>query len=172
MGIKKLMRKPSESTSGFTLIELMIVVAIIGILASIAIPNFLRARDKARFTQCVQALTGIKVAMEMFVSDTGDYDIDAIAAGGHNSSALGMYMLPGCLDPTGAAAGCDVKSRIETNCAKGTFAIIVAADKFSYVLNGDARDRHSCKIGVDSGGYCPDNYADCPTAGYSVPPCP
>ena len=39
--------------SGFTLVEIMIVVAIIGLLASIAIPNFVKARENAQRTTCI-----------------------------------------------------------------------------------------------------------------------
>jgi type IV pilus assembly protein PilA len=42
-----MLHNPSENSKGFTLIELMIVIAIIGILAAIAIPNFIAYRDKA-----------------------------------------------------------------------------------------------------------------------------
>jgi prepilin-type N-terminal cleavage/methylation domain-containing protein len=42
--------------AGFTLVEIMIVVAIIGMLAAIAIPNFVSAREKAQATTCVNNL--------------------------------------------------------------------------------------------------------------------
>ena len=45
-------RQRDETAAGFTLIEMMIVVVVIGILAAIALPNFLRAEDNARAGGC------------------------------------------------------------------------------------------------------------------------
>jgi len=56
---------------GFTLIELMIVVAIIGILAAVAIPAYSNYTKKAKFTEVVQATQAIKAAVEICAADLG-----------------------------------------------------------------------------------------------------
>ncbi|HPG26749.1 MAG TPA: prepilin-type N-terminal cleavage/methylation domain-containing protein, partial [Myxococcota bacterium] len=62
-----------KSKKGFTLIELMIVVAIIGILAAIAIPNFLRFQLKSKSSEGKVNIAAIRTAEESYLAEFGNY---------------------------------------------------------------------------------------------------
>jgi prepilin-type N-terminal cleavage/methylation domain-containing protein len=64
---------------GFTLVEIMIVVAIIGLLAAIAIPNFIQARTRAQTNACVANLKQIQGAISLWAIDNGGNDATAVA---------------------------------------------------------------------------------------------
>jgi type IV pilus assembly protein PilA len=59
---------------GFTLIELMIVVAIIGILAAIAIPNFMKFQARARQSEAKTNLKGVFTAVKAHFAEAGEYE--------------------------------------------------------------------------------------------------
>ena len=61
---------------GFTLVEIMIVVAIIAILSAIAIPNFMAARSKSRANACKANLRQIESAIEQYAMDEAKTDGD------------------------------------------------------------------------------------------------
>jgi len=59
----------SSRNRGFTLVEIMIVVAIIALLASIAVPNFLRARKRSQATRIMEDLRQLDGAMDMYAME-------------------------------------------------------------------------------------------------------
>jgi prepilin-type N-terminal cleavage/methylation domain-containing protein len=69
---------PNLPRAGFTLVEIMIVVAIIGLLAAIAIPNFVNVRAKAQANACINNLSKIDAVASEFALENGKKNGDTI----------------------------------------------------------------------------------------------
>ena len=69
----------NRKKSGFTLVEIMIVVAIIGLLAAIAIPNFVRARTTSQKNACINNLRQLDGAVQQFALENKKAASDTVA---------------------------------------------------------------------------------------------
>ena len=91
---------------GFTLIELMIVVAIIGILAAVALPAYRNYSDRAEFSELVLAVTPLKTAVELAIQTRAPDSLTDLDGG-----ALGI---PADVEASAAAHGANVADGVIT----------------------------------------------------------
>jgi len=112
------MFKRMHDQKGFTLIELMIVVAIIGILAAVAIPNFLKYQAKSKQSEARVLLSGL------YTSEIAYWDAD-FTAGGAGITADDIGFAP--------ASTPKYYTTIATAPAAGTFTTVASGD-----IDGDA----------------------------------
>ncbi|MGD9874391.1 MAG: competence type IV pilus major pilin ComGC [Kiritimatiellia bacterium] len=102
---------------GFTLVEIVLVVSIIGMLASIAIPTFIRARRTAQTTSCMNNLRLISSAKEQCALETGKTAGDPVTEaeiadffrrGFPSCPAKGIYSV----NPVGTDPACTVEGHV------------------------------------------------------------
>jgi len=86
--------------AAFTLVEIMIVVAIIGLLATIAIPNFIKSRETARKNACINNLRLIDTAIQQWALENNKNNGDTVAV-----DSLTTYLNRGAGVINGSASG-------------------------------------------------------------------
>jgi prepilin-type N-terminal cleavage/methylation domain-containing protein len=100
------MKINTSRKAGFTLVEIMIVVAIIGLLAAIAIPNFVKARETSQINACINNLRQIDSAVQQWALEKGKTTGDAVTEGdvspyiGRAANAADLATAK-CICPTG-----------------------------------------------------------------------
>jgi prepilin-type N-terminal cleavage/methylation domain-containing protein len=82
-----------KSQKAFTLIELLIVVAIIAILAAIAVPNFLEAQVRAKVSRVKSDMRTVATALESYQVDYNAYPYDGYRTSGSNAPAFNYWYL-------------------------------------------------------------------------------
>ena len=82
----------TKSKQGFTLVEIMIVVAIIGLLAAIAIPSFIKARQESQTKSCINNLRIMDAGKEQAAMEMGWSGTQAIGTGTSQETNVLAYV--------------------------------------------------------------------------------
>ena len=135
-----------KNQGGFTLVELMIVVIIVGILAAVAIPMYQGATERAKASEAVAALGTIRGAMRVYYAEHGTYvnanfiDNAQVTAGSvldvSDTDLLGRYFSSECYTFDGAPTAAAYSIECLGSASTATYASEVATITRSIDQNG------------------------------------
>jgi type II secretory pathway pseudopilin PulG len=129
------------------------MLAVIGLLAAIAIPNFLSAKNKSQYSMCLQSLSNVHVGIESYLSENG-----SLKGLGPQADEACNNIMPGH-DTAATCKGMVVK-RVDTACQPGTFKVAYPSE-FTYEVTAKAKDKASCQICITETGATPQTYTEC-----------
>lgn len=138
--------------SGFTLVEILIVVFIIALLAAIAIPNYTRHTLRAKASEAVATLSMIRQAMrDYYINNSTHYDVNTGDIDNDIPAKADINLATGAV--TGAANGVDIDVQVAqffSNAAFSVAAVDHASARFTnpgpvdFVITADGSDSVAC----------------------------
>src|ERR1700674_3794965 len=123
-----MLRMSQRQDRGFTLVELMIVVAVIGVIASLAIPNYMRFTARTRRSEMLETVSKIKLSFKTNADNSGTFWSTSTAAIG----------APSAINPTNAAINVGQPDTWDTHPPDWGF--------FQFPPDGPVRMRYSYQI--------------------------
>ncbi len=132
-----MLKQLRKNQGGFTLVEIMIVVAIIGLLAAIAVPGFIRARKRSQATAVLNDARVLDGAKDQYALENGRTGTGAVTA-----AMLQAYLKPGTrLYTVATGTGSTIADLVGGNYGLGTFDSNISVDSatktsFSDVITG------------------------------------
>ena len=127
------MKMNTSHKAGFTLVEIMIVVAIIGLLAAIAIPNFVKARQTAQANACINNLRQIDGAIQQWALEN-----NKSATANVVSASLAPYLGRG-------GSGTALNEGTVKCPGNGTYAVTTVNTRPSCSISGSTTPAHVLK---------------------------